>query len=61
MIIKAIKIIKLHCMCIRSGGMLIVTGISANIEKLIRICMLHTVLKIAKDIKEVEMLLEIRV
>ena len=47
----------IHRMCNKAGGILILTGIQANIEKLIKICMLDLEWNIAKDLSEVETLL----
>ena len=46
-----------HCMCEKAAGMLIVTGIQANIEKMIKICKLDSVWNIAKDTDEAEKIL----
>ena len=51
-------IVKVHCMCKTAEGMLILTGIQSNIEKMIKICMLHSEWNIAKNINEVETLLK---
>jgi len=46
-----------HCKCEKTAGMLIVTGIQANIEKMIKICKLDSVWNIAKDTDEAEKIL----
>ena len=50
----------MHCMCEKEDGILIVTGIQANIKKLINICKLDQVLAIANDPDDVKTLMKRR-